>query len=480
MVALCLAVFLTGMDQTILATAAPAISNQFHALDDIGGWTNIYLLTLSSFQLLYGKLYSLFSIRVLGSLICTASPNSTTLIFRRALAGRVLIPTKIIPLSRRAIYLGIMSAVFGVAAIVGPFIGGALTDSSTWRWCFGINIPLGAITILIYIFFVETPPEPATSVLTLKEKIRQFDLPGTVILVGGLVCLLLALQWGGSKYPWGSGRVVGLLVVSGTLPLAFVAIQSSSRISKAVFIAGGVYVTVLYIPIWLQVIRNKTALESGVSWHHGYVVFSVVAGVLTSAIGYYNPAMIIGTILAITGSALSTKLTTETSTPRLTGYGLLHGCEAGFGFGQPMYVVQTLLPEADVPIGVTFIALVQNLSDSVFVAIAQCVFQNGLHNEFATFLHGGTDARLIQTGASGVLDLMPLELRSKAVEVYSDAIIHTMYIALAVSCTSIFGAVGIRWQSMKAVKKVETTLDGEKSAEGTVQPDAIETAEDTE
>jgi MFS family permease len=135
-----------------MATAGPTISNEFQSLEDIAWWTNIYLLTLASFQLFYGKLYSLFSVKFIyigaivifeiGSLICTTAPNSIALIVGRAIAGfgasgifsgGLLIVSRIIPLARRPMYLGIMSAVFGIAAIAGPFIGGALTQKATWR-----------------------------------------------------------------------------------------------------------------------------------------------------------------------------------------------------------------------------------------------------------------------------------------------------------------------------------------------------------
>lgn len=449
---------------------------------------------LSSFQLFYGKLYTLFSIKFIyigtialfeiGSLVCTTAPNSTALIFGRAIAGLgasgifsggVLITTKIIPLSSRPAYLGIMSAVFGVAAIAGPFIGGALTDRSSWRWCFGINLPIGACTILICIVLVETPSHARTSSLSYKEKINQFDIPGTVFMVSGLVCLLLGLQWGGGMYPWNSGRVIALLVLSGVLLITFAALQSSSRLSKAktiptsiskdrniwlaasyaIGLTGGIYVVMLYLPFWFQAIRGKTALSSGVLLTPtigAYVVGSVMAGAMTTATGYYNPAMILGAILLITGAAVLTTLNSEISTQKIVGYELLYGFGAGFGFGQPSYVVQTLLPESDVPIGVTFITLVQNLSAAVFVAVGQSVFQNGLVDSLATIAPGSNTSGFLQTGAGDLLIAIPPDDRPKALEAFSDALVQTLYITLAVSCTTVFGAAGIRWQSMKTPK----------------------------
>ncbi|KAH4064783.1 hypothetical protein HBI24_021530 [Parastagonospora nodorum] len=501
MVGLCLAVLLTGMDQTIMATAGPTISNEFHSLEDIAWWTNIYLLTLSSFQLFYGKLYTLFSIKLIytsaivifeiGSLICTTAPNSIALIFGRAIAGfgasgifsgGLLIISKIIPLDRRPVYLGIMSAVFGIAAIAGPFIGGALTEKATWRWCFGINLPIGACTILICAFLVQTPREYSMSRLSPKQKLAQFDFPGTVLMVTGLICLLLGLQWGGTVYSWSNGRVVALLVLSGVLLATFVASQhwnffsqantipesiSKSRdiwlaASYAMGVTGGIYVIMLYLPFWFQVVRNKSSLSSGVLLTPtigAYVVGSVVAGAATTATTYYNPAMILGAILLISGAAVLTTLDPSTSMANIVGYELLYGFGAGFGFGQPTYIVQTLLPESDVAIGITFITLVQNLSAATFVAIAQSVFQNRLVNNFASIIGADDSAGFLESGAADLLNSLPPPERSAAVHAASGALVQTFYVSLAVASTTVVGAIGVRWQTMKTPDPIADRSD---------------------
>jgi MFS family permease len=467
-------------------------------------WTDMYLLTLSSFQILYGKLYSLFLIKLIyivaivifeiGSLICTVAPNSAALICGRAIAGlgasgifsgSVLITTKIIPLSKRAAYLGVMSAVFGIAAIAGPFVGGALTDNSTWRWCFGINLPLGVFTIVVCVFLVQTPTDPAVRTLTLRQKIQQFDIPGTVLMVAGLICLLLGLQWGGGLYSWSNGRVIALLILAGVLLITFAVLEATSRISKsqtipnsikdnyhiwlavsyAMGITGSIYVAIVYLPIWFQAIRNKTALTSGIlltPMIAGYVVASVIAGGVTSATGYYNPGLIVGTILSVCGAGLLTTLVPSTSTPRLVGYEILFGLGAGFGFGQPTYIVQTLLPEVDVPIGVTFITLVQNLSASIFVAIGQSVFQNKLRQSLSSIIPKTGDSDMLQGSANTLLKMLPEGDRPRALNAYSESLINTVYISLALACVTVFGAACIRWQSMKRAKSAESEAEKEE------------------
>lgn len=196
------------------------ITDEFHALDYIGWWTSAYLLTMSTFQLFYGKLYTFVSVKLVylcaigmfevGSLICATAPNAIALIFGRAIAGlgaagmfsgSVLVLAHAVPLERRAAYTGLVTAMFGVASIVGPFLGGVITDRATWRWCFGINLPIGFVTMIVVGFFVKTTTDHSHKDLSLLEKVRQFDIPDNIALIPSLICLILALQWGGSIYP---------------------------------------------------------------------------------------------------------------------------------------------------------------------------------------------------------------------------------------------------------------------------------------
>ncbi|KAI0169965.1 major facilitator superfamily domain-containing protein [Hypoxylon sp. FL1284] len=505
MVGLCLAVFLTGMDQTILATATPVISNEFNAFDDIAWWTNVYLLTLSSFQVFYGKLYSLFSIKLvylitialfeIGSLICTTAPNSVALIIGRAIAGLgaagifsggILITTKLIPLSRRAVFLGVMSGAFGLAAIIGPFLGGAIADRTTWRWCFGINLPLGAVTVILCAILVRIPEEPGAHSLNISHKFKELDIPGTLCMVGALICLLMALQWGGSTYPWGDRRVIALFVVFGVLAIAFVITQSTSIFGKsrtiptsilrnrdiwlaasyAMCMTGGIYVAILYLPVWFQWVLGYSALSSGTMLTPmiaGYVVCSIIAGGITSAIGYYNPGMITGTAISVAGAALLTRINMASSTAKVVGYQLLYGFGVGLGFGQPSYAVQTILPPSDVPVGVVVITLVQNLSASVFVAVGQSILQGELRLRLQSVLPGVDISSLIGSGTGNFISALPPGSRDAALQAYSESLILTLYIPLALSCMSVMGALGSRWHSMKVTSSQRITKGNKPS-----------------
>jgi hypothetical protein len=213
--------FLVSLDRLIISTAIPKITDDFHSVTDIGWYGSAYLLSNSAFQLMYGKLYTFFSIKTVfltaialfevGSAICGAAPNSVALIVGRAVAGlgsagimsgAIVILIYSVPLHKRPLYQGLFGAIFGLSSVVGPLLGGAFTSKVTWRWCFYINLPFGGVAVVLLFFLLDIPEREETK-KSLGSKLAQLDAFGTAAFLPGVICLLLALQWGGSKYSVG-------------------------------------------------------------------------------------------------------------------------------------------------------------------------------------------------------------------------------------------------------------------------------------
>ena len=256
---LCMATFVVALDNTIIgrylmslcfilmltipATAIPRITTVFNSLNDVGWYGSSYLLTTTSLQPSFGKIYTYFNVKYtfisaliifeIGSVICAAARNSVMLIIGRAVAGvgasalfsgGMTIIGFSVPLRRRAIYIALLSSMFGISSVVGPILGGVLTDRATWRWCFWINLPFGGVALLTVFFFFKNPAREHSD-KTFKEKIQEIDLLGAFFLICAIVCLLLALQWGGSTYPWRNSKVWGLFLGFGLLIAVFIALQ---------------------------------------------------------------------------------------------------------------------------------------------------------------------------------------------------------------------------------------------------------------
>ncbi|KAJ6784155.1 hypothetical protein PWT90_04185 [Aphanocladium album] len=442
MAALILSITLISLDQTIVATAIPKITDQFHSLDDISWYASAYFVTLGAFQSTWGKIYKYFPLKMsflvsififeLGSLIAAVAPNSTTLIVGRAISGVGAsgIAPGVFTISafaaeptKRATYVGVIGATYGVAAVCGPLIGGGLTKAASWRWCFYINLPVGGLAAAV-IFLTFKAPKAATVVqATLKEKLLHMDPIATVLTMGALICILLALQYGGVTHAWNSSMVIGLLVGFAVLSAALLVAEIwqgeramlTPRIMRqravwasgiwGFFITGAYFVTLYYLPIYFQSIDNVSPIASGVRSIPLIILFGVStfgSGRAITKTGVAAPYMVVGSVIVTIASGLFFTLDIGTSTGKWVGFQILAGFGYGISFQVPVIVAQAFAAPSDIAPTTAIIIFYRSVGGTLSLAAAQSGFVNQLVHKLAETAPNVNPTFVTATGATEV------------------------------------------------------------------------------
>ncbi|KAJ6014159.1 hypothetical protein N7540_008750 [Penicillium herquei] len=496
-ISLLCAMFLVALDRTIIATAVPTISDQFHAVKDISWYASAYLLTSSATQLLWGRIYTFYPTKIvflvavlvfeIGSAVCGAAPNSKAFIVGRAIAGigsagifngSTVIITQILPLHKRPLFVGLMGSTFGIASIAGPLLGGAFTDQVTWRWCFYINLPIGGLAFIIAALFLRAPNLDTT--LSLKRQLIRLDPLGTVLFLPGVVCLLLALQWGGSTFAWSSARIIVLFILSGILLISFACVQlwrkedatippriikQRSVASGAVYTSclAGAMISMLYaLPLWFQGVKGTTAVQSGIDnipMVLSLVVASILSGAMITRTGYYVPFMFVSAIFMAIGSGMITTFNLDTGNSAWIGYQVLFGLGLGMGMQQPTMGAQTVLDKADISTGVALMFLFQSLGGAVWVAVSQNLYTGYLTNKLQNISGINTDT-ILNAGATGLADIVPTEKRHPVLVVFNRALQRAFIVPVALSCAMILPALGMEWRNVKMESHLRENATG--------------------
>jgi hypothetical protein len=357
---------------------------------------------------------------------------------------------------------------------------------------------------MVFIFLLLKIPDRETTKLPLKAKLSQLDFLGTSVLIPAIVCLLLALQWGGLTYAWSDGRIIALLTLAGVLIIAFIAIQillpKTATIPPHIFvqrsILAGFWATlcigaqmmifVYYLPIWFQAIQDVSAVDSGIRLLPltlSMVLTSIATGVVTSKTGYYTPPMLIGTCIMAVGSGLLTTLTVNSGPGMYIGYQIVWGLGMGMTFQAPNLAAQTVLKQRDVPIGTSLVFFSQLMGGAIFISVGQNVLNNQLL-ERLTGLPGFSPALISANGATTLRTVLPANLLEPVLIAYNDSLQRVFQVGLIMTCLTILGAAAMEWKSVKKNKKnAEATAAAEqgesKAVDEKLDDEAVKSDADT-
>jgi EmrB/QacA subfamily drug resistance transporter len=436
LIAVLLGLFLSALDQTIVGPILPRIVSELHGVDYYTWVVTAYLLTSTVTVPIYGKLSDLFGRRpmlmigiglfLFGSVLSGLSQTMWQLIAFRAIQGLgagALFPISLAVIGdlftprERGKYQGLFGAVFGIAFLVGPGLGGTITDNFSWHWVFYVNLPIGLIALAVIWRLLPTVRRP--------DATRNIDYAGVATFAAAIVPILVGLT-NAENGDWGSVGVWGLLLLGAAflalfvwvewrakepmIPLHLFRIRTFAISMIAVFTAMfGFFGAVVFLPLWYQVVQGASATESGyklLPFLFGLILSSVVSGQVVSRTGHYKWLAAGALALATLGVALMTNLRADT--PDLTLW--LWMFVAGVGIGPSMAVftiiVQNAVPFSELGAATSDLTLFRQIGGTVGLTLAFTLFRNFLSWDAirTQLLNAGAPAQFVPVSAPAGFD----------------------------------------------------------------------------
>jgi EmrB/QacA subfamily drug resistance transporter len=482
---LLLGMVLASLDQTIVATALPTIAGDLHGLSHLSWVVTAYLLASTASTPLWGKLGDLYGrkrffqaaivIFLVGSALAGLSSSMLELIAFRALQGigggglmigaQAIIGDVVSP-RERGRYEGFFGAVFGVTSVIGPLVGGFIVTNLSWRWIFYVNLPIGAVALVVTTIVL---PNALTKVH------HVIDYLGTLLLAGAATGLVLLATLGGTTYPWSSAPIfllgfaslvlVAIFViverraVEPVLPLRLFANRMFSVTSVVGFVVGfAMFGAITYLPQYMQIVRGASPTGSGLQLlplMAGLLLTSITSGLLITRWGRYKIFPILGTALMTIGMYLLSRLAVGTGTVDSSLYMFVLGVGIGGVMQVLVIAVQNAVPYEDLGVATAGATFFRSIGGSFGTAVFGAIFANQLTGNLIHYLAGTPVPAGFQptAGASpATLAKLPTAVHSGYIHAFA-ASLHTVFL-IAVPIAAV--AFALTWL-LKEVPLRQTT-----------------------
>lgn len=417
MISTLLGLFLAALDQTVVGPALPRIIGDLNGFDYYAWVVTIYLLTSTIAVPIAGKLSDMYGrkwfyiggvvIFLVGSFLSGLSADIWQLIVFRGIQGigagvlfasAFAIVADLIPPADRGKWQGAFGAVFGIASVVGPTIGGFLTDNINWRWVFYVNVPIGIVAIVALVAFF-----PSNIGRNAVARVRDIDWAGAFTLTAGLVPLLVALSFGGTEgWEWASPLVIGMFAAAVIFLALFVWVESRAKeaiipldlfrnsifsVSMiVVFLTGvGLFGAILYIPLFIQAIQGDSATNSGnavTPMTLAIVLSSIITGQIVARTGKYRLITIGGMFLVTVGAVLLYSMNMQTERLATVLYMVVMGLGLGVAFPIFTLIVQNAFPIQRVGVVTAGVQFFRSIGATVGVAILGSVVTSQFRDNF--------------------------------------------------------------------------------------------------
>ncbi|MEN8655955.1 MDR family MFS transporter [Streptomyces sp. 21So2-11] len=413
LIAVLIPLVLGGIDSMIVNTALPTIVSELGGLDLMTWVVVAYTLAMAATTPVWGKLGDMYGrkgifmaavvIFLLGSALSGMSQTMEQLIGFRAvqgigagglMVGVFSIIAELIPARERGTYQGLISAVFSSATLGGPLVGGAVTEYLGWRWGFYINLPLGAISLLMIATMVKLPK---------RRSEARIDYAGSVLLATGIVSLVLVTSWGGTRYSWGSAPVLGLIALGVVAFVVFVFVERRAAepvLPPAVFrdanfalisVIGLLMGVVMlgaptFLPMFMQAVQGASVTNSGFLLAPlllAMMATSAIAGRMTSKSGKYKGLIIAGAALVALANLLFSRMTTDTGSFLTAAIMVIQGAGIGILTQTTMLVAQNSVRTKDLGVASATTTLARLGGGSVGVALMGALFASRMSESLA-------------------------------------------------------------------------------------------------